>query len=119
MHQQMSLLQQNLNQIAQICNQLSQNEQANASKLIQMQNAERTAAQQLQHCAQLCSQVSQQMQQVVGSTQFGNVSQQAFSPSTSDSLGNMQSTNWANRPVSTGQFSTAPNMGSIPPYKAY
>lgn len=67
-------VQQNLNQIAQICNQLSQNEQGNMSRLQQMQQAEQTASQQLRHCAQLCSQVAQQMQQLSG-TQLTGVSQ--------------------------------------------
>ncbi|MHB9095048.1 MAG: hypothetical protein ACYC21_10270 [Eubacteriales bacterium] len=64
-------VQQNLNQIAQICNQLSQNEQANVSRLTQMQQLERTASQQLQQCAQLCNQVNQQMQQLAGSQMAG------------------------------------------------
>lgn len=67
---QIQTLQQSLNQIAQICNQLSQNEQANVSKLSQLQDAERMASQQLQHCIQLINQVSSQMQQIASSPQF-------------------------------------------------
>jgi len=47
-------IQQNLNQISQICSQLSQNEQS--------------AAQQMQRCLQLANQVSQQLQQLSTTT---------------------------------------------------
>ena len=94
-------IQQRLNQINQICNQLSQNEQANISHLNQLSQNERAAAQQLQQCMQLINQVSQQIQQIstqtttqytspgqfsysvqqpMGGGQFG-VGQQGFSPS--------------------------------------
>lgn len=93
-------IQQNLNQISQICNQLSQNEQANVSQLNQLTERERSAAQQMQRCTQLINQVSQQIQQMssttstqyaspgqinygvqppIGGGQFG-VGQQSFSP---------------------------------------
>lgn len=97
-------IQRNLNQISQICNQLSQNEQANVSHLNQLSQNERSAAQQLQQCMQLINQVSQQIQQIstqtttqytspgqfsysvqpptgggIGGGQFG-VGQQSFSP---------------------------------------
>lgn len=96
-----SQLQGNLNQIAQICNQLSQNEQSNVSKLTQMQQAERSAAQQMQHCAQLCHQVSQQVQQFAGSmTQFAG--QQFTQPLATGFTG--QYGNWSNRQLNTSQY---------------
>ncbi|AFV12644.1 hypothetical protein Tph_c24670 [Thermacetogenium phaeum DSM 12270] len=65
-------IQQSLNQIAQICNQLNQNEQANVSRLNQMAEYERSAAQQMQRCIQMINQISQQLQQIstVPSAQF-------------------------------------------------
>lgn len=109
-------IQQNLNQISQICNQLSQNEQTNVSRLNQLSEAERTAAQQMQRCLQLVNQVSQQIQQMQtttgtqytspgqmhygvqqpygGGQQFG-IGQQQFSPGTMQGMS------------PGGQFSTA------------
>lgn len=97
-------IQQSLNQMSQICNQLSQSEQSNVSHLNQLSQNERSAVQQLQQCMQLINQVSQQIQQIstqttaqyttpgqfsygvqppigggVGGGQFG-VGQQSFSP---------------------------------------
>lgn len=109
-------LQQNLNQIAQICNQLSQNEQSNVSKLQQMQQAEQTASQQLRQCVQLCNQVAQQMQQLTATqlpsgSQLGSqyASSTPFTSSsytgTSASGMGMGTSNWSNIPVSTaGSF---------------
>jgi uncharacterized protein with von Willebrand factor type A (vWA) domain len=76
-------MQQNLNQIAQICNQLSQ--------------SERNAAQQLQQCAQLCNQVSQQMQQFSGTT--GQFTGMPAGVGTGTYQGN-----WSNIPINTSQF---------------
>lgn len=76
-------MQQNLNQIVQICNQLSQNE--------------RNAVQQLQQCIQLCNQVSQQMQQISGTTgQFAGMPAGV-------GAGSYQG-NWSNIPINTSQF---------------
>lgn len=74
-------MQQNLNQIAQICNQLNQNEQANVSRLNQLAEYERSAAQQMQRCIQLINQVSQQMQQIstAPGTQFSTPGQFTYS----------------------------------------
>lgn len=92
-HQQ---LQQNLNQIAQICQQLSQNEQVNVTKLEQMVQAERTASQQLQQCVQLCHQAVQQMQQLSG--QFtGQFSQYGATAGTGAGMYG----NWSNIPINT------------------
>ncbi|MFA5881842.1 MAG: hypothetical protein WC834_06565 [Eubacteriales bacterium] len=113
MFSNVSQLQQNLNQITQICNQLSQNEQANASKLIQMQEAERVAAQQLNHCAQLCQQVSQQVSQAISSSQYSNVSQPFAASGTSGFQTSAYPTgNWANRPINTNFATTGQYGGS-------
>lgn len=113
MFSNVSQLQQNLNQITQICNQLSQNEQANASKLIQMQEAERTAAQQLNHCAQLCQQVSQQVNQVISSAPYTNVGQPFAASGTSGFQTSTYPTgNWANRQINTNFTTTGQYGGS-------
>lgn len=116
---QFQSLQQNLNQIASICNQLSQNEQANVSKLSQIQQAEKTASQQLQQCVQMCNQVAQQMQQL-SSTQLssgigqfpspgaGQYSAGAGQHASMPTGGGFATGNWSNIPVSTSNAS----MGS-------
>ncbi len=84
-------IQQNLNQIAQICNQLSQNE--------------RNATQQLMHCVQLVNQVSQQMQQFARSTtagQFTGVTP-GVSPGVTPGVG-YTPTNWSNIPLNVSQY---------------
>jgi len=111
MFSQISQLQQNLNQIAQICDQLSQNEQSNVSKLTQMQQAESNAAQQLRHCAQLCHQVSQQVSQAVSSTQFAGAGQQV-STYASPYTGGVSTSSWANRPINTSMYSPSAQFGS-------
>lgn len=97
----------NLNQIAQICNQLSSNEQ--------------NAAQQLRQCAQLAQSVSQQLQSMMSSAQFGTVGQTLATPAftapvttgyqspwqTGPVTTGVTGGNWANRPIATHQF-TAP-----------
>ncbi len=119
----MNQLHQNLNQIAQICNTLSQNEQSNVSRLSQMVDAERSAAQQLQHCAQLCQQVSQQMQSMMSSSQFSGSQYSGFATTgagvgTSNfttggnysTTGNYPSSSWANRPINTSTaFASSPS----------
>ena len=106
-------VQQNLNQIAQICNQLSQNEQTNASRLQQMQQSEQSASQQLRQAAQLCSQVAQQMQQLTstqlagasqlgGGTQFGaSTPFTGGSQYTGTSTAGMGAGQWSNIPINT------------------
>lgn len=106
---------QNLNQIAQICNQISQNEQSNLSKLQQLQQAEQSASQQLRHAAQLANQVTQQMQQLTstqfaGAPQFGGGSQFAtttplaggyqYSGTSTSGMG-LGTSQWSNVPVNT------------------
>jgi len=95
-------LQQNLNQISQICNQLSQNEQANATQLQQMQQAEQAASQQLRQCVQLCNQVVTQMQQMqqmqqMPQMQFSNVGQSTGYTAPGAGFAG----NWSNRPINT------------------
>lgn len=111
----MNQMQQSLNQVAQICNQLSQNEQSNVTKLQQMQEWERSAAQQLRQAAQLCQQVSSQMQQFMSSQQqFAGTGQYAtsYSPTAGlSSTSNYQSTSWSNRPISTGFSGTQQSFG--------
>jgi hypothetical protein len=97
-------LHQNLNQIAQICNQLSQSEQANVSRLQQMQQTERISSQQLQQCIQLCHQVSQQMQQMSGS-QLSGIGQNSTYSATGAGLGGYN--NWTNIPINTSNAFTA------------
>lgn len=101
-------VQQNLNQIAQICNQLSQNEQSNVSRLQQMQQLEQSASQQLRQAAQLCNQVAQQMQQMPSqfggssfagtATPFAGTSHYTSTPSQGAGMG---TSNWSSIPVST------------------
>ncbi len=118
MFTQIGQLQQNLSQIAQICNQLSQSEQANVSKLTQMQEAERTAAQQLSHCAQLCQQVSQLVQQAMSSTQFTNVGQPYTTPGAGVFQGTISTGSWANRPINTAQFGPTGQYSGSTPYQS-
>lgn len=107
--QQLGPIQQNLNQITQICNQLSQSEQANVSRLSQLEQAERNAVQQMQHCARLSQQVSQQMQQMISSmTQFAGqqqfTGQQQFAQPDGGFQTGAQYGNWSNRQLNTQQF---------------
>lgn len=118
MFSQISQLQQNLNQIAQICNQLSQNEQTNVSKLNQMQDSERSAAQQLNHCAQLCHQVGSQMQQALSNMQYSSVGQQTWAAPVSGSFQGASTSNWANRPINTAQFGPTGQYSGTTPYQS-
>lgn len=109
-------LQQNLNQISQICQQLSQNEQGNVSRLQQMLQAEQTASQQLQHCAQLCNQVAQQINQLTAGTQFSNVGQYStvgqYAGVGAGGFGSYG--NWSNRPINTSNAFTGQTMAGQP-----
>lgn len=109
-------VQQNLNQIAQICNQLSQNEQSNVSRLQQMQQLEQSAGQQLRQCAQLCNQVAQQVQQMTsqfagpsfastaapytGPSHYTGTSQYTGTSTPGMGMG-MGTSSWSSIPVST------------------
>lgn len=112
-------LHQNLNQIAQICSQISQNEQGNVSRLQQMQQAEQSASQQLRQAAQLCNQVAQQMQQLTssqltgaaqfsGSTPFAGGSQYTGTSTSGMGMGTSQ---WSNIPISTSSSFGNPQSG--------
>lgn len=124
MHQ----VQQNLNQIMQICNQLSQNEQNNASRLNQMIEAERAASQQLQQCIQLCQQVSQQMSQMGGQMggqigtqmggQFGQVSFQPQQQFTSPTSYGMSQPYQAAQPSITSQYGASTRYESAKEFMA-
>ena len=104
MYSQINQIQSNLNQIAQICSQLSQSESNHATQLHQIEQSERNAAQQLQQATQLCQQAVSQMQSVMGSTQLGTMGQQQF---VSPYQGSFSTSSWANRPINTGQYVTS------------
>jgi len=107
-------IQQRLNQISQICNQLSHSEQTNISHLNQLSQNERAAAQQLQQCMQLISQVSQQIQQISTQTSTQYTSPGQFSYSVQQPMGmggtqvgmGQQSFSPTQFGTTTGQFGT-------------
>lgn len=93
-------IQSSLNQIATICSQLSQNEQGNVNRLAQMEQAERSAAQQLRQCAQMCHQVAQQVNQMMSQTQTQFGGQMGYGTS-----------QWSQMPMSTGQYTQGGQYG--------